>query len=281
MIWRLYQDRDILPAFVASGCPKHGLHLLALMVEGVAEKHPASIYNSNHWHGTYMFDSFTLNQQPMERWFFLMSRVQQGYYVQGHLGHRQDVADFLRLSRAAHVFIYRDLRDVAVSMVHHALDDDNDRCKHPAKGMYRAIRDQQGEGAVLSAIIEGIGPFPGVVKLWEAYAGWLDEEATHAVKYEDALADPVSVAGGILEYGLGQVTRDIWEVEHRVERSLFDQAVERMAGLSKRTDLSPTFRKGKAGGWRDVFEEHHKYLFKQQDHHGWLVRLGYEDNNDW
>jgi len=43
---------------------------------------------------------------------------------------------------------------------------------------------------------------------------------------------------------------------------------------------SPTFREGKAGKWRDYFSEEHKQLFK--DIAGdLLIRLGYEENNDW
>ena len=60
MIWQLRKGRDVMPKFVVSGCPKHGLHLAAGMVEGVVEKHPDSIYNANHWIGTYQFNSFAL-----------------------------------------------------------------------------------------------------------------------------------------------------------------------------------------------------------------------------
>ena len=87
-------------------------------------------------------------------------------------------------------------------------------------------------------------------------------------------------AEGILEYGLGQIIRDIWEVQHRVERSIFDEAVESMVRLSRQTDLSPTFREGKVGGWREAFTEEHKEQFKEQDP-GWLVRLGYETDDNW
>jgi hypothetical protein len=43
---------------------------------------------------------------------------------------------------------------------------------------------------------------------------------------------------------------------------------------------SHTFRSGKTGGWRGHFTDQHKKLFK--DVAGdLLVRLGYEENNDW
>lgn len=280
MIWRMYEGPDVMPKFVACGCPKHGLHLLAMMIEGCVARHPESIYNRNHWIGNHMFNSFTLAEQKMGRWFFMASRLQQGQYMQGHISYKPDISDFLRKSRVAFVFIYRDLRDVAVSMMYHALDDDKNKFKHPAKGAYRALREQDGEDAVLSAIIEGMGPFPSVVKLWDAYAPWLGQAWVHSMKYEDILEDRQAAAEGILEYGMDQITRDIWEVPFRVEKSVFDQAVTSMVNLSQQTGLSPTFRKGGHGGWREHFTDEHKELFKQHDP-GWLVRLGYEQDNDW
>jgi hypothetical protein len=43
---------------------------------------------------------------------------------------------------------------------------------------------------------------------------------------------------------------------------------------------SHTFRSGKTGGWKQHFTDEHKSLFK--DVAGdLLVKLGYEENNDW
>jgi hypothetical protein len=43
---------------------------------------------------------------------------------------------------------------------------------------------------------------------------------------------------------------------------------------------SPTFRSGKTGEWRKYFTEEHKKIFK--DVAGdLLIRLGYEQSNDW
>ena len=44
---------------------------------------------------------------------------------------------------------------------------------------------------------------------------------------------------------------------------------------------SPTFRKGKTGGWRDEFKPEHVAAFKRSDPDGWLVRLGYEGDGGW
>jgi hypothetical protein len=43
---------------------------------------------------------------------------------------------------------------------------------------------------------------------------------------------------------------------------------------------SHTFRSGRTGGWVNHFSEEHKKLFKEITG-DLLVRLGYEENNDW
>jgi hypothetical protein len=43
---------------------------------------------------------------------------------------------------------------------------------------------------------------------------------------------------------------------------------------------SSTFRQGKSGGWREHFTAGHKRLFKDVAGE-LLIRLGYEENNDW
>ncbi len=43
---------------------------------------------------------------------------------------------------------------------------------------------------------------------------------------------------------------------------------------------SPTFRKGKIGGWRESFTDEHKHLFKEIAG-DLLIRLGYEADFDW
>jgi hypothetical protein len=43
---------------------------------------------------------------------------------------------------------------------------------------------------------------------------------------------------------------------------------------------SHTFRSGKTGGWKEHFTEEHKRLFKDVTG-DLLVRLGYEESDDW
>ena len=273
MIWRLLEGEDVTPKYLVSASPKHGLHLAEGLLQAYVQPVPSSIYNKNHWLGTFRYNSFVPDVVEMGRWFFLASRLRQGHYYKGHVGWYAEIADFLDKARIAHVFIYRDLRDVAVSLAHHVTCDGGRANLHPAPAAYRALG---GFDEVLAACITGMGPFPGVVDMWEFYAPWLDDKQTHYVRYEDTLADLEGTARGIVEYGLRRIVEGIWEVPLQLDEKRASATVAKMAQQASRTDLSPTFRKGQPGEWREVFTKRHKMLFKEAGGNEALERMGYE-----
>lgn len=277
MIWQMLEGQDVTPKYMLCGCPKHGLHLLSGLAMGYVRPLPGSIFNQNHWTGTFKLNSFAPVWTEMERWFFMVSRLQQGYYTQGHVGFRPDVANFLKLSRVSFVFIYRDLRDAAVSMAHHILKN-GEGSKHPAKNTYRALG---GFDDILMACIKGLGPYPGVIGLWELYAEWLKQDWILAVKFEDAIADLEATARNMIEYGIDQITRGIWATRFIVEASEADKYAKQMVAIAERKDLSPTFRNGQPGEWKTTFTAAHKKAFKAMDKSNWLQQLGYETGGNW
>ena len=60
-----------------------------------------------------------------------------------------------------------------------------------------------------------------------------------------------------------------------------DLIAHNMVDTSRKTDLSPTFRKGEIGNWKDHFKQSHVDAFKEADLNNWLERLGYVDDHDW
>jgi len=207
--------------------------------------------------------------------------LQQGHYAAGHIGWTEALARFMEQSRMAHVFIVRDLRDVAVSQAFHILSPDNANHRHSAKAMYRAIEREQGFDGVLEAVITGVGPFPGVCELFEAYAPWLEERNVHHVRFEDAIEDLQGTAAGMLTYGIERFTQDVWQDRFMVDRTQFNQTTKRMADLAARKEHSPTFRHGVAGDWETHFKDRHVKLFKEHDRGEWLIQLGHEQNTNW
>ena len=278
MLWHLLQDEGLKPKYLASGLPKSGLHLVTAMLQGVCHPMPRTIFNTSDWWGTFRWNSFSDQWNDWEQQAYLFSRLQHGYFYKGHVGWRPDIAEYIRLTGTAHVFVYRDLRDVCVSQTFHILSDDDIHFMHPAKMAYRMLG---GFGDVLLAVIEGLGGFTGAVERWALYAPWLDEDWTLALKFEDILADREAAARRILEYGMDRYLHLFKTVPVRVEGEIFDRCVAAMVENSRNPRASSTFRKGTAGQWRECFTERHKQAFKAHGGGEWLVRLGYEQDEEW
>ena len=285
MLWHLLQDDGLKPKYLASGLPKSGLHLVTAMLQAVCHPMPHTIFATTSWWGTFKWNSFSDQWIDWERLAYLFSRLQHGYFYKGHVGWRADIAEFIRLTGAAHVFIYRDLRDVCVSQTWHILNDDDENFKHVGKMAYRTLPrpdgTQGGFDEVLLAVIEGLAGFTGVIERWELYAPWLDEDWTLALKFEDILADRDVAARRILEYGMDRYLHLFDTALLRVEGEIFDRCVAAMVENSRSPSASSTFRKGTAGQWRECFTEQHKAAFKAHGGGTWLVRLGYEKDEEW
>jgi hypothetical protein len=113
-------------------------------------------------------------------------------------------------------------------------------------------------------------PFPDIYRRFEPYLGWMGCPQVQVLRYEDFLADRSEALGQVYEHAL---RRGLPELTSR------EEAI-RMLESSIDPQRSPTFRSGKAGGWRTQFSPQNKQLFK--DIAGeLLVQLGYEPDLDW
>ena len=267
------------PRVYLSGFPKAGLHMLEQMVRVLVS--PATVgTGGSQWLGTYKWHSFSMIWQNMRQVLWRMSCLERGTYLMGHAGYDKRLARLLKYANIGHIFIYRDLRDIAVSQAHHIYDVGENRAhwQHEHKDLYRMLGSFD---ATLLAVIEGLGPYPGVVERWVEYAPWLKNKQVLALRYEDLLGQTIEMAVKILVYLMKNAT-DLLEGN----RFGIDMDPEDAARLTKKMAAStvipsPTFRRGVAGGWRDEFTPEHVEAFKKSDPNGWLVRLGYEQDGDW
>lgn len=265
--------------WICNGFPKSGTHLLVQMVNPVARYNPgteAGLFKKP-WTGTFAHNSWTNERVSLEQTCFKAGRILPGHMLKAHLGHSEELERFLYLLGVVHVFIYRDLRDVAVSQAYHILNSDDERLAHPEPELYRGLG---GFGEVLSAVIGGLGRYPGVLARWRHYAPWLDVNWVLSVRYEDLRADPEAWAERIFCHGMNR-SAATWNREVGFEESGLRAVINVMVKASTLREKSPTFRKGNVGDWRDEFGPGHVRLFKETDGDGWLVRLGYEESGDW
>jgi len=172
-----------------------------------------------------------------------------------------------------HIFIYRDLRDVAVSQAYHITSDDC-RLAHEHKSFFKMF-DNFDE--VLKAVITGIGPYPGVVSRWKMYAPWLDVNWVMSLKFEDLKNDLEDCCKAITNYVLYNATHLL---EDKIADFTFgegaqEQLIEKMVEQSKKTHLSVTYRKGQSGEWQTHFKQEHIDLWMKNDPDNWIEKLGY------
>lgn len=260
-----------------NGFPKSGLHLVAAMLMPVAGPMPPETVWRKPWAGTFAGNSWTEEKVSSEKALYRISRLADGKFLKSHTGYRDEIERFLYYLGVAHVFIYRDPRDVAVSQTYHILSQEGQKLVHPEKELYRSLGSFE---AILEAVIVGLNQYPGVMQRWQHYAPWLDMDWVHKVRFEDARRNPHEVAEGILRYGLQRVAQ-ICERKLVVVEPALQMVVEAMVARAECKEYSPTYRKGEVGSWRHEFTNQHKQLFKETDTDGWLVRLGYEESNDW
>lgn len=263
---------DITPTKVGiklmlNGFPKSGLHLLGLMctafVSGIQDEMVNNLWSGIN--GAWALEPLDLNDR-----LFKFSRLNDGQFVFSHSVYNEKLAEFLWYSGVGIIFLYRDLRDVAVSQTHHVLSED-DTFVHAGKELYR---NAGGFDEALAAVIAGIDKYPGVMARWESYRKWLEIPWVLSIRFEDLRAEPAEWSKAVFTYALNRTAMMFGK---RVEAS--PESLERMAQTmierGNRTELSSTFRKGRVGDWRETFTPRHIELFKQSDRHNRLAEMGW------
>lgn len=261
-----------------NGFPKAGLHLLELMTDTLVTKSSGG-RDGSEWLGSFRWNSWSNELQDIRHVAWRLSLLARGDYLKGHMGHFDVIESVMFWGNIGHIFVVRDLRDVAVSLTHHIMSDDP-VLRHQHKTIYSMLG---GFDEILTAVIEGMGPYPSLFERWAKYAKWMELDWVMKVAFEDLISRPKVIAKAILTYSLYNATH-LLEGRHshiiptkETEREL----VRRMVARSKQTGLSTTFRRGVAGEWRDVFKDHHKDLFKAKDTDHWLIKLEYAEDDNW
>lgn len=263
--------------WIGNGFPKSGTHLLVQLLNPIAQFQDgtgAGIFDKP-WVGTFADNSWTNRWSPIEHACFKAGRIENGRMVKAHLGYTPELERFLYLLGVIHIFIYRDLRDVAVSQAHHIIDAEEKTLAHPAPDYY----PREDFDEVLAQVIAGNARFPGVLERWRYYAGWLRVPWVFSVRYENLYNEPKVWAERIFRHAMKQHA-DRWARRIDFDPHGLDVVTSVMAKASQQRDKSPTFRRG-GSHWRDVFTKRHVELFKEADEDNWLVKLEYERGGDW
>jgi hypothetical protein len=264
---------DLQAKWVIVGFPKAGTHLAAAMIAPLAKPMESGL-SGKAWASAFN-DAFTHEDRRLSVVAWQLSELLPGRYYKAHSYHHPDLEAFLWFLGACVLFVYRDPRDVAVSLAYHVLSDNQDVLIHSGREKLLALGDK---GEILKAVIAGIDGYPGVMERWEAYAPWLSVPWVFKLKFEDAIARPQAVADLLVRHALDRLG-EVFGL--RLLQPDTAELVQRMVAAANDREASLTFRAGRVGDWREEFGGEHKALFKETDKNRWLVRLGYEMDDAW
>jgi hypothetical protein len=99
----------------------------------------------------------------------------------------------------------------------------------------------------------------------------------HCVKYESMLEDPAGVFKEAMRFAGWPVSPE--EARQAADRAAFEKlrAQERARGFREAPAHGPFFRRGRAGGWREVLTTGQARRI-EIDHGAVMARFGYEGN---
>jgi hypothetical protein len=197
--------------------------------------------------------------------------------VRAHLPHSPEVLKALARRPYRRLFIYRDLRDVAVSNTKWQMREP----RIHLHGIYTSALKTDDERLMASIVgIPADSPVgsnhsaPPIGQDFERWLGWLTDPSTLSIRFEDL----VGARGGGSDERRQVVVRQI--LSHIGAPP--DEAL--LAALSDSSRFDPhrsqTFSTGRIGSWREAFKPEHKEAMKRAAG-PLLVRLGYESDESW
>jgi hypothetical protein len=261
--WKRLSFHEAPPIF-GNAKPKSGSHLLLQVLNGFTHIMPYKYVEADPIR-TVKYEG---GRRAQDEILADLGNLPPGVIGWGYLDATPENASFLTQSGRVNYFIYRDPRDLLVSQVFFATD------MHEEHGMhdhYNLLPDFSERLKVAITGIDWDGLY--MVSVKQRYAGafeWLAQSNVMCIRFEDLINNRDATLNAMLD---------------EVEKTGYKIPTPRETALSVLVDAiqpkkSHTFRSGKTGGWRQHFTEEHKRLFK--DVAGdLLVRLGYEENNDW
>ena len=254
------------PLLFANSFPKSGTHLLTQVLQGFTQISPAV---ESGLPAIVTFDGPTGQPRPVADILRDLRRLRPGDIAYGHLHALPEVVAHLTEPGAAPFFILRDPRDVVVSHVHYVTEMEPNHVHH-AHYRHELTNFDERLRTSISGLPDLAVPFPDIRGRFDPYMDWLDAPAVLVLHYEDFITHREQTLLKVLNHARSRGLKlHVGEQEAlRVLESAIDPA------------RSPTFRSGKIGKWSESFSDANKSLFK--DVAGdLLIRLGYEQNNDW
>ncbi len=265
------QRKSAKPLVICNSYPKSGTHLLYQILY--------SIPGLQTWDDIVSVQALCgiMNTASHVRW--KVGSAPDGSIVRSHLMHCDEILDILQEFNCKTLFIYRDLRDVAVSHARWVTKEER-IFLHDAYAQHINFDEQ------LMSSIKGVPlgtPFgsnisqPDIGTDFSRWKGWVSDLDTCAVKFEELVGER---GGGSEETRLDLVEKILDYLGINLSAK---QIKSQFASYALNPEESHTFRKGgkgNIGGWKKFFKDEHKAAFKSVAGKT-LIELGYEQDMNW
>jgi len=253
------------PVLLGISFPKSGTHLLDQILLGFSRVAPFA----RRLHSFYAeYEGASGRKRTPEQALAWLDSLRPCDVASAHLFARPEVVARVISPAFVSYFIFRDPRDVAVSHVFYVTEMEPGHVHHD---YYRSLTsfDERLKVSILGRPEAGV-EFPNLTERFVPYFGWLDRNEVMKIRFEELVHDRHTTLSRIAEHFLRRVDT------LQTPREVLIETLESSINPKK----SPTFRSGKTGEWKKYFTPEHKKLFK--DVAGdLLIRLGYEQDNDW
>jgi hypothetical protein len=254
------QTTSPLPPFLANSVPKSGTHLLHQILNGMP-----GVSNDINDQGK----KFFVNNPPVhfiEDHTRRLARLGPNEFGVGHLHYTDEYAGLLKQFDLKHLFIYRDPRDVLVSLSYFIPSKWG---THPHHEPFKTMTTKER----LRVLIQGIpGEFPNFQTYFGPFYDWLNHKETKSIRYEELMSSDES-----RKRAIGKIVHFLWAgLTPPLSYEKMIESMEKNIDPAK----SRTFRKGKIGTWRVEFDEEIKLAFKEIVG-DMVIKTGYEKNHKW
>ena len=257
------EEFDSLPPLIANSFPKSGTHLLAQILEAF----PGIVS-----YGTFLasMPSVTYRERSHHSHRRLIGLIVPGELLTAHLFYNKYYQIDLALRRTVQFFIYRDVRDVAVSEAYYLTFMNR---WHRLHKYYRTL--PSNEARISFSILGASDPafpydYPNIAERFKRYEGWIGAKSVFSLKFEDLISNKrKQVISNIVDFYIKNSNID-FDKNEIIKRAISNINPSR----------SHTFREGQAGGWKRVFTDENKDQMKAVAGN-LLIRQGYENNLDW
>jgi Sulfotransferase domain len=255
-------DQELHP-FILNTIPKSGTHLLKQLLLGM---NPNVITNNPH-HVLYGAPEFNKNED-IER----LNHMEANQFIHGHFYYMHFWKDLFDKNDLKQIFLIRDLRDIVLSYSYF-ID------KLPNHPLFKSFYENQTstQDRCLTLINGMTDPklnlvYPSIDTWFGSFQGWMELSNVLTVKYED-----LNPSHPACDETLERIIAFLWEDGPMPMNK--DEMIKQMI-QSINPKSSPTFRKGKSGGWMNEFDKRCKHAFKERAGQI-LIDLGYEHDMEW